>query len=100
MLPPGGRLPAWGKLATSPAMAFVFENIGWEDENGHRHTGDPADEGVPIDDVWGMVVFAYDEQNPDDQQIFTAYLPIYVDDWDDWWDYITLMMEDYGMVNS
>lgn len=80
-------------------MAYVYTPIGWEDESGDRHEIS-ADRDIPQDlsDVYGVKVWAFDPDNPEDQHHFWAWIGGAFESWDEWDAYIDALIDMYGEI--
>ena len=76
-------------------MAWSFEPVGWEDEDGAWWQGAPDE--TELDDTYGVLVHAYDDSTGE-HNYFWAFIPETFDSWDDWWDYIGALMGAHGMA--
>lgn len=78
-------------------MPYEFESVGWEDESGERWAGRP--DASDLGDTYGILVHAYDPETGE-HEYFWSFIPEPFESWDDWWDYISDLMDMYGMASA
>ena len=91
-------------LAKGPKLAYSvsiggFETFGELDDEGNppRFSGDPRNE-FDAQDVYGVFAHLVNEDDPDDEHWFWVYQMGDLEDWDEWYDYITDVAGDHGMA--
>lgn len=83
-----------GALPTSSeVMPFDFETTAWRDEAKVIHNGKPSD----VSDTRAMRVHVYDRDTGKFRSMFWAHVYDPFETWEEWLDYIGLLMTMHGM---
>lgn len=82
-------------------MAHQFKTVGWQDfgrdPDKARHWGDPASEGVNLDEVKGVFVSVTNPDDAEDRHMFWVYVYTPYKSWAEWYVWIETLMAGHGM---
>jgi hypothetical protein len=82
------------RLPTQLPYKVEFSIEAWEDRNGDRYDEPPLQRD--LSNVYGVRVHVTNPDDPNEHHRFWAWVGGPFDTWDEWWLYVSTLMEMHG----